>query len=87
MSYGLIQVVSKVLFLVLRSGGGGVEFGLKLCYVIYEWPLVLYLIARYSNRQCSFVWSEHFFGSSSEKFFFCHFCSQLHCTMDHVILI
>ena len=40
--YDLIKIVSKVVFLALRSGeGGGVEFGPNLCNVIYEWPLIV----------------------------------------------
>ena len=39
MRHNLIQIVSKVVFLALWRGRG-VEFGLKLCNVIYEWPLM-----------------------------------------------
>ena len=35
--YDLIKIVSKAVFLALQRGR--VEFGLKLCYLIYEWPL------------------------------------------------
>ena len=34
--YDMIKMESKLAFLALWMGGGGVEFGLKLCYVIYD---------------------------------------------------
>ena len=35
----MIKMVSKVVSEVLRREGGlGVEYRLKLCFVIYEWP-------------------------------------------------
>ena len=46
MCYALMNMASKMVYYVLRRGGGGVKLWSKWCYIINEQPLGLKIAKR-----------------------------------------